>query len=87
MLCIRLSVNLSIRKRKKDIIECDVPGRFCIGAIAAMMLSAPFSKPDAPKPATALARMRNPELGATPHKKDPNSNTPRNARNVYYAMC
>ena len=53
-------------------VGTNLPGRLCIGAIAAMMLSAPFSKPDAPKPATARARMKKFELGAIPQNSEPN---------------
>ena len=63
-----------------------LPGRLCIGAIAAMMLSAPLSKPDAPRPATARARMNNLELGAIPQSSEPNSNAPRKVRKVHYSM-
>jgi hypothetical protein len=60
------------------------PGRLCIGAIAAMMVSAPFVRPDEPSPAIALPTINMVEDRATPQIMEPNSKRPRKAMKVVW---
>lgn len=61
-----------------------LPGLFANGAQAAMMVRAPFERPDPPIPAMALPTINIFEDLATPHKRDPSSKSPRKKRKVYY---
>jgi hypothetical protein len=61
-----------------------LPGRLCIGAIAAMMVSAPLVRPEAPSPAIALPIISIVEDRATPQIVEPNSKRPRKEINVIY---
>ena len=59
-------------------------GLLCKGIQALIMLIAPFTSPELPKPATALPMIKTFEEGATPHMSEPHSNKKRKARNVYF---
>ena len=55
----------------------------CSGTAPAMMVRAPFIKPDMPKPATALPMINMVEEVDTPHIREPSSNKAKNDKNVY----
>ena len=56
----------------------------CSGTAPAIMVRAPFIKPDMPAPATTLPMINMFDEVATPHSSDPISNTPKKARKVNY---
>lgn len=60
-----------------------LPGLFASGAQAAIMVRAPFERPDPPIPAIALPTINIFEDLATPHRRDPSSNSPKKKRKVY----
>lgn len=60
-----------------------LPGRCCIGTAAATMVYAPFTMPEAPKPDMARPMTNASLVGANPHRNEPASNRPKNARKVY----
>ena len=62
----------------------NIPGRLCIGAEEAIIVSAPIDNPEHPSPATARPRMNIFEETATPHSKEPSSKRPKKARNVIF---
>lgn len=59
-------------------------GLFSNGATAVKVLRTPFIKPPPPIPATACPTMNIVEPFAVAQRSDPNSKTPRKARNVYF---
>jgi hypothetical protein len=61
-----------------------LPGRLCIGAMAAKMVSAPLVRPAAPSPAIALPTISMVEDRATPQITEPNSKRPRKEIKVSY---
>jgi hypothetical protein len=50
----------------------------------AMMVMAPFIKPDMPRPATTRPTINMVEDVATPHMRDPSSNRAKNDKKVYW---
>ncbi len=61
-----------------------LPGRLCIGAMAARMVSAPLVRPEAPSPAIALPTISMVEKRATPQIIEPNSKRPRKEIKMSY---
>lgn len=55
----------------------------CRGTALAMMVRAPFIKPDMPSPATTLPTINIIDEAAAPHIRDPASNTAKKVRKVY----
>jgi hypothetical protein len=51
-----------------------------------MIVSAPFIKPDEPRPATARATISIFEDVAMPQRSDPNSKIKKNTRNVHFDL-
>jgi hypothetical protein len=56
------------------------------GAEAAIIVNAPLDRPETPRPEIALPTINMGEDFAVPHIKEPNSNRPKNARNVTYQV-
>ena len=54
------------------------------GTAVPMIVRAPFIKPADPKPAMARAIMSIMEELATPHSKEPNSNTKKKLKKVHF---
>jgi hypothetical protein len=61
-----------------------IRARLCRGTKLAMMVRAPFIIPAPPSPETALPMINMVEDVATPHRREPSSNNPKNARNVHW---
>ena len=59
-------------------------GRFSRGADRAMMVIAPFIKPDDPRPATARPTMSMFDDVATPQSREPSSKMNRKIKNTHY---
>lgn len=60
-----------------------IPGDLCRGTEDAMMVKAPFSKPEAPMPATARAIINIFEDVATAQRREPSSKMEKKTRNVH----
>ena len=59
-------------------------GRLSRGAARAMMVIAPFNKPDDPRPATARPTMSIFDEVATAQSREPSSKTNRKIKNTHY---
>jgi hypothetical protein len=51
-----------------------------------MICIPPFMRPEPPRPATARPTMSMVELVATPHRREPNSKSPKKEMNVHFVL-